>query len=371
MKFVDLKTQFNSYEHEIRNAIDDVLASTNFINGSQIGELEERLASFCGAKHCIAVSSGTDALLLGLMAMDVHSGDEVIVPAFSFIATASMLALYKVRPVFVDINPVTYCIDPDKIENAITARTKGIIPVSLYGQIPDMERINAIAQKYKLWVLEDAAQSFGARINEKMSCNLSEMASTSFFPAKPLGCYGDGGALFTNSDNISTKLKQLRNHGQTERYQHDIIGINGRIDTIQAAILHVKLNHFPEEIIKRNHVAKRYTQMIQEHPKLKKIIQTPEVIKNNTSTWAQYTIRIAKHLNRNEIRQKLQTKGIPTAVHYPLPMHRQKAFAYLGEVADFPVADEASQSVLSLPMHAFITKENQETVVKTLTEVLP
>ncbi len=361
MKFADLGAQFQAYEEEIRLEMDKVLSSSLFINGPQVEELEDALSTYSGAKHSIACSSGTDALLLGLMAKDVQPGDEIIVPAFTFIATASMVAFYKAIPVFVDVDPVTFNINPLKIEQAITAKTKGIIAVSLYGQCPDMDRINAIASAHNLWVMEDAAQSFGAGYKGRMSCTLSEIATTSFFPAKPLGCYGDGGAVFTENDEIAAKLKVLRNHGQVKRYHHQVIGINGRMDTIQAAVLKVKLAHFNDEVSLRNQAAERYSSM------LKDIAEMPVIAKENTSTWAQYTVRVSR---RDEVRQKLADKGIPTAVHYPVPLCRQEAFAYLGDASEYPVSEALADSVLSLPMHAFITEEEQVRVVNSLKEAL-
>ena len=341
--------------------MDKVLSSSAYINGPAVAELEEGLKNYCGVKHAVACSSGTDAILLGLMAYDVQPGDEILVPAFTFIATASMVSFYKAIPVFVDVVPHTYTMNPEKIAEKITPRTRGIIPVSLYGQCADMDAINAIAVKNKLWVMEDAAQSFGATYKSRQSCNLSDMATTSFFPAKPLGGFGDGGAVFTDDDRLAEKLRVLRNHGQVKRYHHEYIGMNGRMDTLQAAVLKVKLKYFPEEVELRNKAAMQYTEL------LEGIAALPTVLKHNSSTWAQYTIRVP---NRDAVRAKLTESGIPTAVHYPLPLGKQKAFSYLKDTDTYPVADDLASTVLSLPMHAFITSEEQNQVVKALKEAL-
>ena len=280
--------------------------------------------------------------------MDVNPGDEVICPAFTFIATGTMISVLGAKPVFVDVDPVTFNLDPDKIEEKITNKTKGIIPVSLYGQCADFDRINAIAEKHGLWVLEDGAQSFGAEYKGKRSCSLTKMATTSFFPAKPLGCYGDGGAIFTSDNELAEKLKMIRNHGQEKRYLHKMIGYNGRIDTLQAAILLVKLKYFPTEIKERNRIAESYTN------KLKGYVDTPVVLPGNMSVWAQYTIRVK---DRDALRKKLSEYDIPTAVHYPMPLPKQEAFKYLRQGTDFPVSNKLSDTVMSLPMHPFLTEE--------------
>lgn len=361
MKFVDLGMQFAAYEAEIRTEMDKVLRSESFINGSAIAELEASLSNFCGAPFAITCSSGSDAILLGLMAKDVRPGDEIIVPAFTFIATASMVSLYRARPVFVDVNPQTFNLDPDEIAQSITSRTVGIIPVSLYGQCADMEAINSIAAEYGLWVMEDAAQSFGASTNGSMSCNLSELATTSFFPAKPLGCFGDGGAVFTNNKELAEKLKLLRNHGQKQRYSHKLIGINGRMDTLQAAILKVKLSYFIKELDMRQAAAERYNTLLADY------VELPVLQEGNTSTWAQYTIRVS---DRDNVQCRLDEAGIPSAVHYPLPLGQQAAFANLPKGMPTPVSEGLAKSVLSLPMHAFISKQNQIKVARELKRIL-
>lgn len=362
MQFCDLQKQYNLYKDEIQSEINSVLESAAFINGPSVKELEAELAAFAGVKHAIACSSGTDALLLPFMAYDIQPGDEVICPAFTFIATASMVSFYKAVPVFVDVDPVSFNIDLDKIEEQITPRTKGIIAVSLYGQIPDMDRLNSIAARHGLWVLEDGAQSYGAEYKGKRSCSLSDVATTSFFPAKPLGGYGDGGAVFTDDDSLFEKMMMMRNHGQEKRYYHKYIGINGRMDTLQAAVVRVKLRHFEEELKGRRAAANYYTEG------LKGFVETPVVLENRLSSWAQYTIRLD---NRDAVRASLAEKGIPTAVHYPMPLPRQEAFSGLSSASDsFPVSDELAARVLSLPMHALITEEEQNEVITSLKEVL-
>lgn len=346
--FCDLKKQLDEYRPEIENVVSSVVESTAFINGPAVKTLAEDLSAFAGVKHTIPCASGTDALLLALMALDVKPGDEIIVPAFTFIATGSMVSFYKAVPVFADVDPVTFTINPESIEKKITGKTVGIIPVSLYGQCADMDAINKLASEHGLWVLEDAAQSYGAEYKGKKSCNLSGISTTSFFPAKPLGCYGDGGAVFTNDDALADKVRLYANHGQAKRYYHSEIGINGRMDSIQAAVVSAKLKHFQDEIELRNKVAAKYTE------RLKDIVQTPEILPHNLSTWAQYTIRSEK---RDLIRERLSKKDIPSAIHYPMPLPKQEAFAYLKQNGSFPVSDMLSGQVMSLPMDPFLRDE--------------
>ncbi|WP_159522069.1 DegT/DnrJ/EryC1/StrS family aminotransferase [Sunxiuqinia indica] len=349
MNFCDLNKQYQAYQQEIDAAIHSVINSSSFINGKEIELLESELASFTGVNHAISCSSGTDALLLALMALEVKPGDEVICPAFSFIASASMIEFYKATPVFVDVSPIDFNIDPKRIEEKITPKTKGIIAVSLYGQCADMDAINAIAKEYGLWVIEDGAQSFGAKYHGKRSCSLTEIATTSFFPAKPLGCYGDGGAVFTNNDELAEKVKTFRSHGQTKRYIHKYIGINGRMDTLQAAILRVKLKHFEDEITNRQKAAEQYYKQLNGH------VLLPEIVENRESVWAQYTIGVSQ---RNELKTKLAQESIPTAVHYPLILPHQEAFRNNVSAQElFEVSELLSETVLSLPMHGLITIE--------------
>jgi UDP-2-acetamido-2-deoxy-ribo-hexuluronate aminotransferase len=362
MEFCDLKKQYKAYQTETDAAIQSVLQSAAFINGSEIDLLENELAEYCGAKHAIAVSSGTDALLLSLMAYDLKPGDEVICPAFSFFASASMVSLLKGRPVFVDVSPIDFNIDVSKIEKAITPKTKGIIAVSLFGQCADFDALNELATQYGLWLIEDGAQSFGASYKGRKSCSLTEVATTSFFPAKPLGCYGDGGAVFTQSDHLAGLMKQHRSHGQTARYYHQQIGINGRMDTLQAAVLRVKLKHFDHELKVRRNAAEWYSQ------KLHGWVMLPMEVEGCESTWAQFTIGLA---DRDGVRKALAEKGIPTSVHYPLPLPKQIAFSNLpGYDKPFEVAELLSDTVLSLPMHGFISEEEVQYVCDALKECL-
>ena len=362
MQFCDLNRQYLAYKTEIDEAIQKVINSASFINGTEIEQLENELAFFSGAKHALACSSGTDALLLALMALELQPGDEVICPAFSFFASASMVSLLKAKPVFVDVSPIDFNIDVTKIEEKITARTRGIIAVSLFGQCANFNVINEIAKHKGLWVIEDAAQSFGAIYDGKRSCSITDVAVTSFFPAKPLGCYGDGGAVFTSDEKLAAKIKMLRSHGQEKRYVHKRIGINGRMDTIQAAILRVKLKHFEEEIITRQMAALKYSQLLDNK------VMLPEVSDKNISVWAQYTIGVE---NRDEVQQKLKEKDIPTTVHYPKILPLQEAFAGVVPMNEkFEVAQLLSESVLSLPMHGFITNEEVEEVANVIIQIV-
>jgi UDP-2-acetamido-2-deoxy-ribo-hexuluronate aminotransferase len=362
MQFIDLKTQYSLIEHDILNSIRNVLNHGQYIMGPEITQLEKQLAEFVGVKHAIVNSSGTDALLMALMALEIQPGDEVITSPFSFFATSEVISLCHAKPVFVDIDPLTYNIDPNQLEAAITSKTKAIMPVGLYGQCADHDAINVIASKYGIPVIEDAAQSFGATYKGTRSCALSAIGCTSFFPSKPLGGYGDSGACFTNDDELAKRLIEVRIHGQNARYSHSRIGINGRMDTIQAAVLIEKMKLFPDEIIMRQKVAKRYDQM------LSSLAKTPFVHGHNTSVYAQYTIEVD---NRDEFQQSMQEAGIPTAVHYPSPLHLQAAMAYLGHsVGDFPHAENASRRVISLPMHPYLQEAEQMKVVEAVKKAL-
>ena len=358
INFIDLQGQYQKYKKEIDKEIHEVLDTSMYIGGKVL-ELEKNLANFVGCKHAIACSSGTDALLLALMALDIKAGDEVITTPFTFIATAEMIAFVGATPVFVDIDEKTYNIDPSKIEAAITSKTKAIMPVSLFGQVADMDVINEIAKKHNLKVIEDAAQSFGATYKGKKSCNLSDIGTTSFFPAKPLGCYGDGGAIFTNDDELASKMRIILNHGQTQRYVHSHVGINGRLDAIQAGILNVKLKYFDAEIAQRQKVANKY------NSKLKEVL-VPFVEDENISVWAQYCIRVN---DRDAMLKKCADKGVPTGVYYPIPLHLQEVFQYLGyKNGDFPITEKVSLDIMALPMSAFLTKEEQDYVIEVINE---
>ena len=322
--FIDLKAQQILIKNKIDAGIQRVLAHGQYILGPEVAELEQRLAEFTGSKHCISVANGTDALQIAQMALGIGPGDEVITPGFTYIATAETVALLGAKPVYVDINPNTYNLDPALLEAAITRRTKAIIPVSLYGQCADFDAINAIALKHGIPVIEDAAQSFGATYKGQKSCNLSTIACTSFFPSKPLGCYGDGGAIFTSDDELAKVMRQIARHGQDRRYHHIRVGVNSRLDTLQAAILLPKLDILDGEIAMRQQVAARYSSLIvaTEASDEGYSVVTPYVESSNTSVFAQYTIRVN---DRDKVQQRLHAAGIATAVHYPIPLNRQPA----------------------------------------------
>ncbi|WP_035588031.1 DegT/DnrJ/EryC1/StrS family aminotransferase [Hippea jasoniae] len=359
--FAKLTYQYNLYKNEIDKAIQHVLNHGKYIMGPEINELEEKLCEFTSAKNAITCASGTDALLLAMMALDIKPGDEIITTPFTFIATAETIALLGAKPVFVDIDEKTYNIDVSKIEEKITSKTKGIISVSLYGQPSDLDAINEIAKKYNLFHIVDGAQSFGATYKGKAEVHYCDIYTTSFFPAKPLGCYGDGGAVLTNNDELAEKIKMLRVHGQNKRYNHKYIGINARMDTIQATILNIKLRHYPEDLKKRQQIAEKYTELLNSstHPLI-----LPFTKDDRTSAWAQYSIRVK---NRDEIQAKLKEKGIPTAIHYPMPLHLQECFKYLGyKEGDFPVAERVSKEIISLPMNPYLSDEEIEYIKEAL-----
>ncbi|MDX1808747.1 MAG: DegT/DnrJ/EryC1/StrS family aminotransferase [Sulfurospirillaceae bacterium] len=357
--FIDLKTQYEAHKEEINKEVLAVLESTQFILGPQVTKLEENLANFTGSKHAIACSSGTDALLLALMALDIKSGDEVITSPFTFISTAEVISLAGATPVFVDIDEKTYNLDPKLIEAKITPKTKAIIPVSLYGQCSDMDEINKIAKKHNLFVIEDGCQSFGASYKDKKSCNLSDIGCTSFFPSKPLGAYGDGGAIFTNDDTLGKKMRTLLNHGQEERYKHKYIGMNGRLDAIQAAVLNVKMKYFEDEIALREKIGARYNELLKDCD-----VVTPTILSERTSVFAQYSIRSK---DRASLVSFLNQSGVPTAIHYPISLHEQEAYEYLGyKKGDFPISEMVSQEIMSLPMSPFLTSEQQDFIVESI-----
>ncbi|MFT7003800.1 MAG: UDP-2-acetamido-2-deoxy-ribo-hexuluronate aminotransferase [Sulfurimonas sp.] len=356
INFIDLQAQYLQYQKEIDSEVLEVFSSAQFIGGPKLNTLEENLANYTGAKHAIGCSSGTDALLLALMALDIGQDDEVITTPFTFIATAEVISFLGAKPVFADINEESYNIDPTKIESLITDKTKAIMPVSLYGQCANMDAINEIANKYEIPVIEDACQSFGATYNAEKSCNLSTIGCTSFFPSKPLGAYGDGGAIFTNDDELAQKMRMLLNHGQNERYKHKYIGINGRLDAVQAAVLNVKLKHFDREVKTRDEIGTRYNDLLEEAD-----VITPKIAENCTSVFAQYSIRSQ---NREALVQKLSDLDIPTAVHYPVPLHLQEAFKYLGySEGDFPISEKVSTQIMSLPMSPYLTEAQQDFIV--------
>ncbi|WP_277374433.1 DegT/DnrJ/EryC1/StrS family aminotransferase [Pseudomonas sp. AA-38] len=357
IEFIDLKSQQARIKDKIDTGIQRVLSHGQYILGPEVFELEERLAAFVGAKYCITCANGTDALQIAQMALGIGPGDEVITPGFTYIATAETVALLGAKPVYVDIDPRTYNLDPLLLEAAITPRTKAIIPVSLYGQCADFDAINAIAAKHGIPVIEDAAQSFGASYKGKRSCNLSTIACTSFFPSKPLGCYGDGGAIFTSDDELAVILRQIARHGQDRRYHHIRVGVNSRLDTLQAAILLPKLEIFEEEISQRQQVAERYDRLLAETG----IETTPYIEPHNVCVYAQYTVRVE---SRDTVQSRLKEAGVPTAVHYPIPLNKQPAVA--DAAAKLPVGDEVAGQVMSLPMHPYLTLVDQQVIVAAL-----
>ncbi len=362
MQFIDLKEQYKRYKSDIDARIQAVLDGGQYIMGREVAELEAALAAYVGAKHCISVSSGTHSLEIALRALDIGTGDEVITVPFTWISTAEAIGLVGAKPVFVDIEADSYNIDVSQIEAAITARTKAILPVSLFGQMPDMEAIGAIAARHGLPVIEDAAQSFGATCNGVHSCAASQVSSTSFFPAKPLGCYGDGGALFTSDDALADKIRAIRNHGGLVRHDHPLLGTNGRFDTIQAAVLLAKLPHFQWEVEERARIGARYSELLGD------VCVTPAVMPGNTHVYAQYTTRVP---NRDVLAEALKKQGIPTAVYYPKCLHEQPVFASLGYSRDsFPSSMKAAGEVISLPMHPFLSEDDQNIIVSAVRKAI-
>ncbi len=348
MQFIDLKAQQARIRPELDRRIAAVLDHGQYVLGPEVRELEERLADYVGVKHCIGAASGTDTLLIALMALGIGPGDEVITVPYTWISTAEMIALIGAKPVFVDIDEKSWNMDPSLVEAAITDRTKAIMPVGIYGQTADMTTINAIAAKHDLPVIEDAAQSFGATHHGKKSCALSQIGSTSFFPSKPLGGYGDGGALFTDDDSLAEKLRHIRVHGQAQKHHHPILGINGRLDTIQAAVVLVKLDLFDDEVAKRQEVAATYNARLQD-----KDLVLPPVAEKNTSVYAQYTILSE---DRDALNKSLKDKGIPSVSYYAVPLHLQPVFHDLGhEKGDFPITERIASQGLSLPMNPYLT----------------
>ena len=356
IQFVDLQAQRARIGREIDAAIQRVLAHGQFILGPEVAELERALEARTGARHCISVANGTDALQIVQMALGIGPGDEVIMPGFTYIATAETTALLGAKPVYVDIDPRTYNLDTSLLEAAITPRTKAVIGVSLFGQCADFDAINAVAARHGIPVIEDAAQSFGASYKDRTSCNLTSIACTSFFPSKPLGCYGDGGAIFTSDDGLAKAMRQIARHGQDWRYHHVRVGVNSRLDTLQAAILLQKLKVLEDEIAARQQVAATYKRLLSASG----VTDVPHVEKHNVSAWAQFTVQVA---NREQVQASLAAAGIPTAVHYPIPLNRQPAVA---AGAKLPVGDAVAERVLSLPMHPYLTEQTQHSVVEHL-----
>lgn len=358
MQFIDLQAQYSKIEHRIQKRINSVLSHGQYIMGQEVRELEGELSKYVGVDHAIACANGTDALSIALAALGVGPGDEVISTPFTFFATGETVAMAGAKLVFADIDPDTYNIDASLIESKITEKTKAIIPVSLYGQMSDMEKIMEVAKKHNIPVIEDAAQSFGAEINGRKSCSIADISTTSFFPAKPLGCYGDGGAIFTNNSELAKALREIANHGQSKRYTHTRLGFNSRLDTLQAAILLEKLAIFPEEVELRQRVAMRYEESF------KGKVKTTKVLDGFKSVYAQYTLEVD---SRDEFISNMKNEGIPTAVHYPVPIHHQPIFKDLGySNIEMDKADMASNRVVSLPMHPYLDASEQDQIIKTV-----
>lgn len=361
MEFIDLKEQYRRYQPQIDERMRRVLDHGHFVMGPEIAELEAELAAYVGVNHAITVASGTDSLEIALRALEIGPGDEVITVPFTWISSAEVIALVGAKPVFVDIRPTTYNLNEDLVEKAITPRTRAILPVSLFGQMPDYARLGVIAARYNLPVIEDGAQSFGATQNGQRSCGVTMIGSTSFFPAKPLGCYGDGGALFTSDDALAERMRAIRTHGGLKRHHHPYLGMNGRFDTLQAAVLLAKLPHFESEVAERRRIGARYSEL------LAGCCSVPCVSPGNTHVYAQYTIRVS---NREQLAEKLKAAGIPSAIYYPKCLHEQPVFAGCGEWGDFPESERASREVLSLPMHPFLSEAEQNKIVGAVIEAL-
>ena len=362
MQFIDLKTQYQALRDDVGEAIQRVLDHGQYIMGPEVAEMEQALAAYTGAKHCIAVASGTEALLMSLMALGVGPGDEVITTPFTFAATAEVIALVGATPVFADIESDTCNLDPRLIEEKITAKTRAIIPVALYGQPCDMDEINALAERHSLPVIDDAAQSFGADYRDRKSCNLATLSCTSFFPSKPLGCYGDGGAIFTDDDALALACREIRVHGQSKRYVHTRIGVGGRMDTLQCAVILAKLKRFEWEIERRLAIGARYNDLLDEAG-VPRVRQRPD----RTSVFAQYTVLVD---DRAGVQERLKAAGIPTAVHYPIPLNRQPAYSNRSGGGATPRADRAAERVMSLPMHPDLSEEQQDAIVAALVEAV-
>jgi len=364
MHFIDLKTQYATLKSSINQRIQTVLDHSQYIMGPEVQELEVALASYTGAKHCITVSSGTEALLISLMALGIKAGDEVITPSFTFVATAEVVALLGAVPVLVDVEPDTGNINADLIEAAITPKTRAIMPVSLYGQTADMDAINTVADKYGLPVIEDGAQSFGATYKGRKSCNLSTLGCTSFFPSKPLGCYGDGGAIFTNDDALAQACREIRVHGQSKRYHHTRIGVGGRMDTLQCAIVLAKLERFEWEIEQRIRIGARYLDLLTASPAFSGGQASAIAVRpDRDSVWAQFTVQVPE---RDKVAVKLNAAGIPTAVHYPCPIHQQPAYQQYAVGTDLSVSEVLAGRVVSLPMHPYLDEETQVSIARVL-----
>ncbi|HEV6966852.1 MULTISPECIES: DegT/DnrJ/EryC1/StrS family aminotransferase [Roseateles] len=364
MDFIDLKSQYAALRDNINARIQKVLDHGQYILGPEVKEMEAALCAYTGARHCISVASGTEALLIALMALDLQPGDEVVTSPFTFAATAEMIVLAGGVPVFVDIEPDTANLDARLVEAAITPRTRAVMPVSLYGQVADMDAINAVAARHGLAVIEDAAQSFGASYGSRKSCNLSTFGCTSFFPSKPLGCYGDGGAIFTSDDRLAQACREIRTHGQSQRYLHTRLGVGGRMDTLQCAVVLGKLDRFEWEIARRLQLGEAYRRKLQAAVPALQLLAVRE---DRDCVWAQYTVFVD---DREAVQARLKQAGIPTAVHYPRPLHHQPAYARYAEADACPHSIAAARRVMSLPMSADLTDAQQDEVVAALARAL-
>jgi UDP-2-acetamido-2-deoxy-ribo-hexuluronate aminotransferase len=364
MEFTDLKAQYRALKKSVDARIQRVLEHAQFIMGPEVRELEEKLEAYTGARHCVTVASGTEALLISMMALGIKPGDEVITSPFTFIATAEMIVLIGAKPVFVDVEEDTANIDARKIEAAITPKTRAIMPVSLYGQPSDMDEINALAARHALPVIEDAAQSFGATYKGRKSCNLSTLGCTSFFPSKPLGCYGDGGAIFTSDAELAKAMREIRVHGQSGRYNHTRIGVGGRMDSLQCAVVLAKLERFEWELQRRAVLGPAYERLL---APLAPAVRPIRVRSDRTSVYGQYTVRASQ---RERVQSELKRRGIPTAVHYPLSLHQQPAYAKDHAGQSFANSERLAREVLSLPMSADLQAEDQKTIVSSIEEAL-
>ena len=361
MEFIDLKSQYQASRELINRRIQAVLDHGQYIMGPEVAELEERLAAYTGARHCVTVASGTEALLIALMALGIRPGDEIVTTPFTFIATAEVIVLLGAVPVFVDVDARTGNLDPALLETRIGPRTRAIVPVSLYGQPADMDEINAIAARHGLHVIEDGAQSFGADYRGRKSGNLSTIGCTSFFPSKPLGCYGDGGALFTSDDNLARAMREIRVHGQSRRYVHTRIGVGGRMDTLQCAVVLAKLERFDWELERRNQVAALYDALLSGR------ITIVERARDRSNVFAQYTVMVDE---REPIQAALHAARIPTAIHYPVPVHLQPAYAHLGVPGLCPIAERLAEHVMSLPMGPYMTGADVQQVAAALLKAI-
>lgn len=367
MQFIDLRTQYKLIEKELWNSFHDILSNTRFIMGKEVLQLEEKLQEYVGVKHCITCASGTDALLIPLMAYGVGSGDAVFVPDFTFYASAEVIALTGATPVFVDVKEDSFNIDCDSLQMAIDSvisenalKPKAVIAVDLFGLPAEFDRITTIASKYNLRIIEDGAQGFGGAIKGKKACGFGNVGATSFFPAKPLGCYGDGGAIFTNDDDFAAQMRSIRIHGQgRDKYENERLGLNGRLDTLQAAVLLAKLKIFDEELEQRNEVAARYNKGFDN------ILETPGFFEGYTSSWAQYTLKAEDETHREKLIKVLKDFDIPTAVYYPIPLHKQKVFTGIkGGYCQLNITDSLSKRVFSIPMHPYLKKEEQDRIIE-------